>query len=172
MNRIVPVIVSSFFVAVSVAASPALSDSSGQRSIRCDTQASCPIVYDHLATQETDPFLFTRGSRNRDAETRQVKRFHSVTDCLIASERRAEKPDLRKINWQKMTDYSVLEVCMFRIFASYGSPEKAKLWFEAQGLEDVIIDTYSTPTDVITRVRVYNRPRETKFMFPKACFPQ
>lgn len=64
-----------------------------------------------------------------------------------------------------MTNYAALEVCMFRIFASYGSPEKAKLWFEAQGLEDAIIETYDTPTDVITRVRVGNLTRETNKIY-------
>lgn len=56
-------------------------------------------------------------------------------------------------------------MCMFRVFSSYRTPEKAKHWFEAQGLKGVITDTYTANGEVMTRVHVYNRPRDTNRVY-------
>ncbi len=96
--------------------------------------ASAPIPYDHLSNERSEPY----GSRGippqRAEDIRAVKRLSNVRDCLVKSEREREIPDLRKIDWRRMTSTAKIRVCMFRIFASYGTPEKAVLWLEAQGL--------------------------------------
>jgi hypothetical protein len=68
-----------------------------------------------------------------------LRKFKDVRDCLISSEAKKVMPDLRLINWGEMRSKANIEVCMYRIFASLGSPEKAKLWFEAQGLKNARI---------------------------------
>jgi len=105
------------------------------------------ISYDHLSGEETEPFL-KLGIRPMDMEPSSqikkkyvdaVKRWPDVRSCLVRSERSKETPDLRKINWWWIRTETAIEVCMFRIFTSLGTPEKAKAWFEAQGLHEVEI---------------------------------
>lgn len=94
------------------------------------------IPYDHLATEETDPFLV--GGEPPVAGSRAVvlaKRYDNVRECLVRSERDAEIPDLRKFAWHKMRSYDVADICLFRVFSSLGTPEKAKLWLDSQGLK-------------------------------------
>ncbi|WP_146346109.1 hypothetical protein [Falsiphaeobacter marinintestinus] len=86
----------------------------------CEPSASCPIEYDHLATQDTDPFVLSPFPRERKAELRQVERFKTVTDCLVRMERHSETPDLRKIDWKKMTSKAA--------FASLYVPGFRQLW--------------------------------------------
>ena len=100
-----------------------------------------PIEYDHLSNEKNEPY----GSRGmipqRPEEKRAVRQFSDVRDCLVRVEQEKDIPDLRKIDWQRMTSTANIRVCMFRIFASYGTPEKAVMWLKAQGL------TTTGPTD-------------------------
>lgn len=102
------------------------------------------IPYDHLSSEETKPFItrtsgirpidFGENSKMEKRYAPATRKFKNVRDCLIPSEAKKVIPDLRLINWRKMKSKAYIEVCMYRIFASLGTPEKAKLWFEAQGL--------------------------------------
>lgn len=108
------------------------------------------IPYDHLSSEETEPFIIRAGgirpadyggnSKMDKKYTSTVRKFDDVRDCLVSAEAKKTIPDLRFINWGKMRSEANIEVCMYRIFASLGSPEKAKLWFEAQGLKNVRIN--------------------------------
>ncbi len=100
-----------------------------------------PIEYDHLSSEKAEPYGSRGAPPQRPEEKRAVRRFADVRDCLVRVEQEKDIPDLRKINWQMMTSTANIRVCMFRIFASYGTPEKAVLWLEAQGL------TATGPTD-------------------------
>ena len=93
-----------------------------------------PIPYDHLSNEENEPYGSRGVPPQRPEYKRAVRRFSNVRDCLVKAEQEKEIPDLRKINWRRMTSTANIRVCMFRIFASYGAPEKAVLWLEAQGL--------------------------------------
>ena len=92
-----------------------------------------PIPYNHLSSEKTEPYLDKGEAPVNKADIRAAKKWPDVRSCLVRSERNKDIPDLRKINWRKMRMDTDIEVCMFRIFASLGTPEKAKLWFEAQG---------------------------------------
>lgn len=92
-----------------------------------------PIPYDHLASEKTDPFLIG-GNRPTVREWRRpIERYANVRDCLVRQERRAEVPDLRRINWEHLGGKE-RGVCVWRIFASLGTPERAAVWMAAQGL--------------------------------------
>ncbi len=97
--------------------------------------AGPPIEYDHLSNEEIEPYGSRGVPPQRPEEKRAVRRFSDVRDCLVKEEQDKDIPDLRKIDWRRMTSTANIRVCLFRIFASYGTPEKAVLWFQAQGLE-------------------------------------
>ncbi len=94
-----------------------------------------PIEYDHLSNETNEPYGSRGVPPQRPEEKRAVRRFSDVRDCLVKEEQDKDIPDLRKIDWRRMTSTANIRVCLFRIFASYGTPEKAVLWFQAQGLE-------------------------------------
>jgi hypothetical protein len=94
-----------------------------------------PFPYDHLSNEELDPFLVFRRQSHREDEVRAVSTYPSVRNCLVEDAQVSSQPDLRKIDWKEMRTQAIMSVCLFRIFSSYGSPEKAALWFAEQGLE-------------------------------------
>ena len=93
------------------------------------------IAHDHLSSEATEPFPIAK-KRKDDALYYKFFRWKwpDARACLIAGEAAKPEPDLRRINWAKMRWAGDIEVCMWRIFASYGTPERARAWFEAQGL--------------------------------------
>lgn len=104
-----------------------------------------PIAYDHLSDEKTDPFLVygkppvKRADRRLWADMQAVRRWPDVRSCLIRSERKAEKPDLRKMDWGKMRRKEDIEVCLFRVAASLQSQEAMRDWFVSQGMQYVEI---------------------------------
>ena len=104
-----------------------------------------PIAYDYLSSEKTDPFRvhgkapYKRADRSLWADKRAVRRWPDVRSCLVRSERKAEKPDLRKMNWGKLRRKEDVEVCLFRIAASLRSPEAMRDWFISQGMQRVRI---------------------------------
>jgi len=114
----------------------------------CRETNSCSITYDHLATQDTDPFLFLgkvmdhehpRWRRYRKA----IRRHADVRDCLLRSEENKEVPNLTLIDWQAMGSGEVIEVCLFRIFSSLETPAAAMQWLEIQGMQNVVLNVRS-----------------------------
>ena len=85
------------------------------------------------------PEDFGPSSRIKGRYSRAVWRWPDVRSCLVRSERQQETPDLRNFNWRNMRADAHIEVCMYRIFASLGSPKKSKLWLESQGLQNTKI---------------------------------
>ena len=163
-----------FFVLVLL--SPIFAFSSGSQGLEnraldsCPETGVCAIEYNYLSTQDLDPFLKREKPVNMEHPLwkryrRAMSRFPSAADCLTRPSHNQKKPDLRQLDWSKMIDTAAIEVCMFRIFSSYGSPSKAKLWFEAQGFTNVIMETYEVRSELFTRVRTYNLPRETNKVY-------
>lgn len=111
-------------VAAACAATPA---------IACEPSESCPIEYDHLATQETDPFLFL--GRVMDEEhpqwrryRRYLRRYSDVRDCLVAEQRQLDQPNLLLIDWDAVGTGRGAEVCIFQIARSLGTVERIQKW--------------------------------------------
>ncbi len=114
----------------------------------CRSTNNCTIEYDHLANQETDPFLFNGKVMDREHPRwrkyrRSLLRYSDVRDCLIRSEAKRESPNLTLIDWTKMRSEEIIEVCMFRVFSSLGAPAAAKQWLEIQGLQNVMLKVRS-----------------------------
>jgi len=140
----------------------------------CRATDSCTIEYDYLANQETDPFLFSgkvmdrehpRWSQYRSA----IRSYADVRDCLVRSEVKKETPNLTLINWKKMRSGKIIEVCLFRVFSSLGSPENAKLWLEVQGLKNAslnvrkgrVVRDWKRVEVTLASVSAWNPPKET-----------
>ena len=123
------------------------------------------IQYDHLSSEETEPYLVSGKAPRKRGDIRAAEKWPDVRSCLVRSERNKDTPDLRKINWRKMRMDTDIEVCMFRIFTSLGTPEKAKLWYVEQGLLRVKIENYQASNQEITRVKAYNSPRADRRIY-------
>jgi len=101
------------------------------------------IPYNHLSSEETEPYMVRGKTPDRKADIRAAKKWPDARSCLIRSELKQKYPDLRKINWRKMRMDTDIEVCMFRIFNSLGTPELNKHWFMKQGLSPDIVNVHN-----------------------------
>ncbi len=99
-----------------------------------------PLAYERLPDERTDPFLVYGKRPVKRANQQAARRWPDVRSCLMRSERKAETPDLRKMNWGKMRRKEDIEVCLFRIASSLGSPEAMRDWFVSQGMQRVKIE--------------------------------
>ncbi|MBO9410261.1 MULTISPECIES: hypothetical protein [unclassified Ruegeria] len=103
----------------------------------CRANESCFIEFDHLANQETDPFLFLGKTVDSvhpqwKRYRRALRRFPDVTSCLIESEREKKEPNLLKLDWEKVGTGSGAEVCVFRVASSLGTADRTLKWLEYQ----------------------------------------
>ena len=94
-----------------------------------------PIPYDHLANQETDPFLFLGYIMDSEMARwpqyrRAVGRFPDVRACLVKEEQEKDKPNLLLIDWDQTGMGKGAEVCVFLIARSLGSVERIRKWLE------------------------------------------
>jgi hypothetical protein len=96
-------------------------------------QRAAKIPYDHLSDEATDPLWRGQKIVHRDVIAARA-RFPHVRDCLIRSERNKAEPDLRLIDWDKFSINEEAEVCLWRIFASYGleNDEARRAWRKFQ----------------------------------------
>ncbi|MES0823861.1 hypothetical protein [Ruegeria sp. SCP11] len=101
----------------------------------CRSDDSCTIEYNHLADQETDPFLFLgkvvdklhpQWTRYR----RVLRRYPDVVSCLVESEREKKEPNLLKLDWDRIGTGSGAEVCVFRVASSLGSADRTLTWLQ------------------------------------------
>ncbi len=88
-----------------------------------------------LANEQTHPFMYGQRPLKRDWLA-AIPRWPDVRDCLVRSERKKSEPDLRLINWDAFWTTADAEICLWRIFSSLGTPERAARWFEFHGLGD------------------------------------
>ena len=95
--------------------------------------AGPPIEYDHLANQETDPFLFSgklmdenhpQWGRYRKA----LHKYYDVRDCLLETEKGKEKPNLLLVDWRGLRSGVPISVCAFRIARSLKDLERIRQW--------------------------------------------
>ena len=94
-----------------------------------------PIPYDHLANQETDPFLFHGKLMDENNPRwhqfrRVLRKYPDVRDCLIIQEQGEVEPNLLLIDWQKTGLGRGAQVCIFLIARSLGTIERHRQWLE------------------------------------------
>lgn len=93
-------------------------------------------AYKQLATQKDQPYF--RSGRPMGLQSsygNSILKFPDVRSCLMASERHAETPDLRRMEWSEMESTRDVDVCVFRILSSLPSMEDGRSWFRSQGFE-------------------------------------
>jgi len=96
----------------------------------CDTSVpkTPTISYVSLTSEETHPFA-NGNPKFAGEHDASIGNFPNVRDCLRDEEKENPNPDLRFLDWDKMSSLSDLDVCMWRIFTSYENPEKIYSWF-------------------------------------------
>ena len=124
-----------------------------------------PIEYNHLSSEKTEPYISFGKPPVRDEEVYAVKQFPDVRSCLVQAEQSKDRPDLRQIDWSRMNTKFDIKVCMFRIFSSYQTPVRVKLWFISQKMTGVSQDEYQGKTELLHSVRAYNYPRKTNNVY-------
>ncbi|MFV2053928.1 hypothetical protein [Aliiroseovarius sp. YM-037] len=106
----------------------------------CRKTNTCRIEFDHLATQESDPFMFLgRVMDNEQARWRQFRRaiheYPDVERCLVRTEWNRREPNLLLIDWDRTGTGRGAEVCLFRIARSLGNLERLQQWLVYHGFE-------------------------------------
>jgi len=104
----------------------------------CRSTESCTIEYDHLANQETNPFLFNGKAVDEKHQKwgkyrKNLRRYPDVRDCLLEAERSEKAPNLLMIDWEGVGTSENASVCVFRIAASLGDIERTQAWLAYQG---------------------------------------
>lgn len=97
-----------------------------------DVQRTAKPYFKTLATNKSHPFLYGGAGKQFHAS---MKRFPTVKDCLVRSERSKEVPDLRLIDWHLFWRQHDPTVCIWRIFSSLGTPEAAANWLKFHGFK-------------------------------------
>ena len=90
------------------------------------SQLSSKLEYAELTSETSHPYKQWK-EKSHSAE---VSKYHNVRDCLIETERTAESPDLRLIDWNNITTIPALEVCTWRIFTSLKDHQDIFAWLE------------------------------------------
>ena len=94
--------------------------------------------FDEPTSQETHPFLFfgrvMDQTHPRWREYQQsIDNFPDLQSCLTGQKRTASDPYLYSIDWARMRRLQDIDVCVFRIAASYESPQEMEQWLLGQG---------------------------------------
>lgn len=101
----------------------------------CKDLNNCSIEYDHLATQETDPFLFLGRLLDENHPqwkkySKLLKRFPDVSSCLEGSQAQKAHPNLLLVDWEKTGLGRGAQICMYRIGRSLGTTERLRMWLD------------------------------------------
>ncbi len=127
------IIVAIFLAIQTAVTAPVQAQTAGVRN--CSRESECRLEYDHLATQETDPFLFSGHLMDKEQPRWQqyrkaLRRFPDVRDCLVRAERDKPEPNLLLIDWSRAAGSADFEVCLFRIARSVGSSDRILTWLK------------------------------------------
>lgn len=93
-----------------------------------------PIPYHHLATEATDPHPMSGKPRVSEDWLRAISDVPDVRDCLEPDQQALKRPDLRRFDWLRVRGRE-RDICLFRVFSSLGTPERATAWIRSQGFE-------------------------------------
>lgn len=94
-----------------------------------------PFPYKLLSSEESVPFLKHGKPPIKDEHKVAVKRWPGVRSCLVESERKKQKPDIRRIDWGQLYTVEEADVCLFRIFSSIGSMKGSIEWLLFHGFK-------------------------------------
>ncbi|NRB20577.1 MAG: hypothetical protein HRU33_24345 [Rhodobacteraceae bacterium] len=136
----------------------------------CDSADNCTIQYEYLSGEVTDPYLVYGRVPIKSADIKAARRWPDVRSCLMLDERNAERPDVAKINWNRMRRDEDIEVCMFRIFSSLGNSDRIILWFQRQGIRNAKIAPYQFRSQKYNSVTAGNHPSETDISFKNSGY--
>jgi len=124
-----------------------------------------PIEYDHLSSEKAEPYISFGKPPVRDEELYAIKQFPDVRSCLVLAEKSKDRPDLRKIDWNRMNTKFDIKVCMFRIFSSYQTSIRVKQWFVSQKMTGISQEDYQGKEEQLHSMRAYNYPRKTNIVY-------
>jgi len=91
--------------------------------------------YDVLANEKIYPHPYSTGRSVREDLLAAVSRYADVRDCLLPETRLSAEPDLRRFDWAGVRGNENRNICLYRVFSSLGTPERAIQWMETQGFE-------------------------------------
>lgn len=112
-----------------------------------------------------DPYLSSGEPPVRPKDIAAAQRFADVRSCLVPSEQDADMPDLRKIDWARIRTREQASVCLFRIFSSLETPERAVTWLAAQGLRTEGPKPGAFNRAPIVTVHGYNSPQRDRRVY-------
>lgn len=101
-----------------------------------------------------------------------IAQFRSVRACLAPSEQETDTPNVMNVDWDIIRGPYSVQVCLFRIFDSLGSPELAAQWMKKNGVRDVknldrsgmgfefdrLVIGYWTYEDTVARTQIISGP--------------
>ncbi len=124
---------------------------------KCRSTASCVVEYDHLSTQDVEPFLFLGRVVDSDHPRwrqyrKAIRKFPDVQSCLAKEEQMKENPNLLKLDWKRVGYGSSAEVCIFRISRSLGTLDRIQSWMSYHDFRVVGYSRYRSENFVPTRV--------------------
>ncbi|WP_145974801.1 hypothetical protein [Ruegeria atlantica] len=121
----------------------------------CRPSASCVIEYDHLSTQDVEPFLFL--GRVVDSDHPQwrkyrkaIRKFPDVQSCLAKEEQKKENPNLLKLDWEGGGYSSGVELCIYRISRSLVTLDRVQSWMSYHDFRVVGYSRYRSENFVST----------------------
>ena len=95
-----------------------------------EAEKAAPLPYSRLA--DSDLSLEYKPEFRPDPNA--LSAFPGVRDCLIRQQRDSDKPDLRLIDWNRIQTEDQAEICLWWIFLSLETPERAEAWMSFHGL--------------------------------------
>lgn len=112
-----------------------------------DEQRTAIIPYETLTNEETHPF-YVRYERitNNPQLKKAIRKYPHVRDCLVRSQADKQTPNLRLIDWHRLSGYTEGQVCLWRIFTSLESPERVKDWMSFHGYETSSTELFERKT--------------------------
>jgi hypothetical protein len=104
----------------------------------CRASNECKIEYDHLATQDTDPFMFLGHVMDREQARwsqyrRSIELFPDVRNCLVEEEREKTTPNLLLIDWDRTGVGRDAEICIYLIVRSLSRVDQVVSWLKYHG---------------------------------------
>ncbi len=125
------------------------------------------VSYEVLSTEQAHPYLPGRSTLNRDIKA-AITRWPDARSCLVSKERQLQKPDLRLIDWDQFSTSVEVNVCLWRIFRSFGTVEdgalkRARNWFQFHTNREIWSPRSS---DGVQRMGISWRTSETGLVFP------
>lgn len=133
--------VATTLMAIAIGAGEATAGTSDSASDRqCDGALECGL---HLVADEERPFLWQGkvvGDPEADIPDKMrnllegpVRKYPSLASCMSNPEMIAQDLGQAKLRWSEFTSQYEVEVCLFRVLNTIGSPEAIEAWLTRQG---------------------------------------